>query len=420
MYLFTGRGVRLEPRKAASLNEPVQELPLCGLLAVPLYTLGKTKLELTAGVDGKVAKFAPLALSRSRGHAILAPVSGRIRGVKQMEHPLLGKVPCALLEPEAAIPSHQTQTPRLEPDDWKGFVEAAKQAGITDEYDGRPLYRKLREWKERPPGLILINALDDDPYVSSGIASLLEEGEAAVKGAEAIAAALGGCEVKAAVYDMPGRGRVRGLPKRIGTAEIIRVMGKYPVLPTLKRRLGGKADVVGVQACAALFRAVSEGKPQTDVVVTVAGDAVKQWKNVRAPVGTPVRYLLEQCGLEEGVSWLVGGGTMDGESIGNLEIPLVAGMRCLLALKTRPWAKRYPCIGCGRCMLACPMHLMPYYIAKLKEQKEFKEAMKYGAGDCIHCGACTAACPSGIELTSIIRTVVKRNQRADWSDEDDD
>ena len=417
MYLFTGRGVRLEPRKAASLSGPVEELPLCGRLAVPLYTLGKTKLELTAGMGGKVAKYAPLALSRSRGHAILAPVSGRVLGVELREHPLLGKVPCALLEPDEAVQPCRTSAPPLE--SFAAFVEAAKRAGITDEYDGRPLYRKLREWKESPPSLLLVNALDDDPYVSSGIVSLLEDGEAAVKGAKAITEALGGCEVKAAVFDSLERGRRSKLPRQIGDAEVLRVIGKYPVLPVLRERLGGRVEAVGVQACAALFRAVTEGQPQTELVVTVAGDAVAAWKNLRVPVGTPVGYLLERCGLDENLRWLVGGGTMDGESIPDLQTPLVAGMRCLLALKSRPWAKRFSCIGCGRCMLACPRHLMPYYIAKLKEQKEFAEAMNYGAGECIHCGACTAACPSGIELTAIIRAVVKRNQRAEWSDEDD-
>lgn len=100
-------------------------------------------------MGGKVAKFAPLALSRSRGHAILAPVSGsggKLNGAPSVWKSVLRAAGAGCGD---SFPSHGTAaagTRRL-----KGFVEAAKQAGITDEYAGRPLYRKLRQWKEQPP-----------------------------------------------------------------------------------------------------------------------------------------------------------------------------------------------------------------------------------------------------------------------------
>ena len=50
MYLFTGRGVELPQEKNGSLQGAVQKLPLCPQWEVPLYTLGRTQLELTVGV----------------------------------------------------------------------------------------------------------------------------------------------------------------------------------------------------------------------------------------------------------------------------------------------------------------------------------------------------------------------------------
>ena len=50
MYLFTGRGVEIPQEKNSSLQGEIQKLSLSSRLEVPLYTLGRTQLELTVGV----------------------------------------------------------------------------------------------------------------------------------------------------------------------------------------------------------------------------------------------------------------------------------------------------------------------------------------------------------------------------------
>ena len=149
MYLFTGRGVEIPQEKNSSLQGEIQKLSLSSRLEVPLYTLGRTQLELTVGVGEPIRKYAPLALSPSRNHAILSPVSGKLMGVDSRIHPLLGKVPCALIQ---ADPEGREEKIRPQWETGMGYDKLeriAREAGIVDETDHSPLYRKLRTLRQR-------------------------------------------------------------------------------------------------------------------------------------------------------------------------------------------------------------------------------------------------------------------------------
>ena len=101
--------------------------------------------------------------------------------------------------------------------------------------------------------------------------------------------------------------------------------GKTPakgVLAGRLRRSLGKAGFVGAQACAALYRAVQEGMPQTDTVVTVAGDGVWRAGNLRVPIGTPIGELLERCGVLPDTKLVYIGPAISGEAVTDLSLPV--------------------------------------------------------------------------------------------------
>lgn len=91
----------------------------------------------------------------------------------------------------------------------------------------------------------------------------------------------------------------------------------------------------------AVKRAVIDGEPLTERVVTLTGESVSRPGNVWARLGTPVRHLLEQAGFCPGSDQLViMGGPLMGFTLPWLDVPVVKITNCLLAPSQRRWAKR--------------------------------------------------------------------------------
>jgi electron transport complex protein RnfC len=61
------------------------------------------------------------------------------------------------------------------------------------------------------------------------------------------------------------------------------------------------------------------------------------------------------------------------------------------------------CIRCGGCVTACPMRLVPSYIAQHVKNKNYEQADKYHVLDCIECGCCSFTCPAKIPLVQYMR-----------------
>ena len=65
------------------------------------------------------------------------------------------------------------------------------------------------------------------------------------------------------------------------------------------------------------------------------------------------------------------------------------------------------CIGCGRCVQACPMGLSPTFIEDALFRKDYAEAKRYGAPSCIGCGCCSYVCPAKRFLAQSVKLAKK-------------
>jgi electron transport complex protein RnfC len=161
------------------------------------------------------------------------------------------------------------------------------------------------------------------------------------------------------------------------------------------------AVVSNVGTVFAIYEAVALGKPLIERIVTVTGPVLENPANFKVRIGTPVGNLLEECGgFAAKPGKIVAGGPMMGFALADPGVPVVKGTSGILALserQSRP-ALQTPCIGCGRCVSACPFGLSPTTLYKWIEHREYQEAMNAGLMDCKECGCCGFVCPARIPL----------------------
>lgn len=163
--------------------------------------------------------------------------------------------------------------------------------------------------------------------------------------------------------------------------------------------------VINVGTAAAISKAVREGKPIIDRIVTLTG-RINHPANLRVRIGTTIVDLVDECGgFTEGVEKVVMGGPMMGIALARLDLPVTKGTSSLLALGAEAFIPcELNCMNCGRCTKACPMRLLPNKIDAAARRSRWAVAEEYNALACIECGCCSYVCPSKRELTQSCRT----------------
>ena len=396
--------------------EPVRELLPQGQLLLPLPGAVHAGARLVKE-GSTVTKYEPLTCPQT--HApVNSPVNGTIRELRPITHPLLGETVCAVLEPETAKKGRAGKLRLEEGVDTsvpEGILAVAQAAGIVDEYDGVPLYHKLKRFHRFGRDLLCGVILDEETYVCGSEAAFREAPEELAAGLELAAKACGAEEWRIAVASLKrlqGVDWVREHREKMEEAGLV-----YPSWAMLEKRLraaGKTPERIGAQACIALYRAVKKGTPQVKTVVTVAGEQVKQPANLRVMIGTPLRELLDECGcLPE--SRIFVGSPMTGKLVEDLELPVTADTRCVIASPHTREIHTYACIGCGRCAAVCPEKILPWYLYENLQRGGYTDPEQLlRAQNCRGCNSCSAVCPSGISLGKAVRTAAEVRERSGW------
>ena len=292
------------------------------------------------------------------------------------------------------------------------IVAIAKEAKIVDEIDGVRLWKKLAQGKREGIGALVIDAMDDEPYISSQLGPALQKPEELEQGAQLIRRAIGASKVHIEIYknlfDVEEK-----IPSSIGEIKVERVGGNYPAGSRARLRLkNSNALVIGAGAALYLYRAAFLGLVQTTCFVTVAGNCIANPANYEVPIGMPVGELLETAGLIIDPKRIVVGGSMTGYSVTDpMGVPVGPRTRGVLAFASAYRDMRYVCIGCGRCAAVCPQGLSPYYIYKVMHKHGKKDLSLFDAELCTGCGTCSYVCPAKLDLAQIVRSCAERVQR---------
>ncbi|CAG0910180.1 unnamed protein product, partial [Cyprideis torosa] len=142
-----------------------------------------------------------------------------------------------------------------------------------------------------------------------------------------------------------------------GEKQLIKILtGKEVPSMGLPMSIGIICQNVGTMH--AVHKAVIEGEPLIERLMTVTGDAVKEPCNLRVRIGTSIADCIKAAsGYTSTVQRLIMGGPMMGFALDRDDLPVLKSTNCLLAASAElapPPSSSMPCIRCGECMKVCP------------------------------------------------------------------
>lgn len=166
--------------------------------------------------------------------------------------------------------------------------------------------------------------------------------------------------------------------------------------------------VDNVDTVVAIYKAVIYGQPLMRRIVTVTGDAVADPRNFEVRTGTNYAELLEHAGgLTCAPEKIISGGPMMGFALYDINVPVTKTSSALLGLKEDQVTKyeQTACINCGRCVSACPAHLVPAHLVNFARIKDEERFLKFNGMECCECGSCSYTCPAKRPLAQTIKSM---------------
>ena len=121
-------------------------------------------------------------------------------------------------------------------------------------------------------------------------------------------------------------------------------------------------------------------------------------------------------GLKEHAGKVISGGPMMGQALFSLDLPVTKTSSALTCFSKDMVAAQEPtpCIRCGRCVSACPSHLVPPLMMNAAMKNNCEAFEKLNGMECMECGSCAYVCPAKRPLTQAfkdMRRQVAANRR---------
>jgi electron transport complex protein RnfC len=422
-------GVHPPENKDDTAQLAIRQFPFAPVLIVPLSQhLGKPAIPVIREGQEIIRGQTIAEADGFMSVGMHAPASGTVRKIALAPGISGSMVESVFIEP---LPASTQEIDDGEPCELEAtqdeIIAAIQQAGIVGLGGAAfPTHVKLKPPEGRHLDTLFINGVECEPYLTTDHRVMLEQTDDVFMGIRYLLRATGASNVIIAIEankqdaadklrescpkDMPVTVRVSPVKYPQGAEKMVirALLGKE--IPS-----GGLPADVGAICCnvattAEIGRLLPRGRGIQERVITIGGPGIEKKGNYRIPIGTPVRFALEQTGAVDNISRVFMGGPMMGPSVSNLDIPITKGTSGITAFTTAETGeatghkKVYPCIHCARCVEACPIFLNPSQLGILAKNEEYERMVEgFHLMDCFECGACSYVCPSHIPLVQYFR-----------------
>lgn len=358
---------------------------------------------------------------------VLSSVSGTVKDVTERLTSSGTTELCVVVESDGKYEMDPSWKPleNYESTDPKEYVKRIREAGIVG-FGGAtfPTAVKLSPPPDKKIKWLIVNGVECEPYLNCDNRLMLESPSKIVKGLQLvmrlfpeaqgiIAIEANKPEAISVMEEEVKKQNASGVtvqpltvkyPQGAEKMLIEALTGQEFVMTALPADVG--CIILNARTTHQIYEAIAEGTPAVTRIVTVTGEAIAHPKNIRVPLGTSMRELVDFCGgFKEQPVKILSGGPMMGITLRSIDIPVVKGTSGILALtkESAHIAEESACIRCGRCVAACPMGIVPNELNKLVLLRDYETFEAKGGLNCIECGSCTYSCPANRHLTQSCR-----------------
>jgi electron transport complex protein RnfC len=408
-------------KKTADCTPEKIPVPAEIVLPMSMHIGAPSKPAVKAGDEVKVGQLVAEA-SGFVSSPVYASVSGKVKSVDTFEGANGARTTAVVIASDGL----QTPCEALQPpvvtnmDEFLNAVRDSGSVGLGGA--GFPTAAKLKVNDPSKIEYIIINGAECEPYITSDTRTMTDDADLVYEGALLLKKHMGVKNLIIAIEDnkpAPIK-KMRDLTASDGLIEVWTLPALYPqggekvliynitgrAVPEGKLPLDVGVIVLNCTTVAVIARYIKTGMPLVSKCVTVDGSAVKEPKNVIAPIGTPVKALFDYCGgFKEEPKKVLYGGPMMGIAIHDLNLPVLKNTNAVLAFneKDAKLPEETACIRCGRCVSRCPLQLMPYAIETAYKLKKPELLDKYKVNLCMECGCCAYTCPAKRRLVQVMK-----------------
>lgn len=417
---FSLRGVMLPHRKNTEGMVPVV-MPAPALVTIP--TAG------TIGADAKVCvkvgdevKIGDLIAEQNGfvSSPVHASISGKITKISETVTSRGAICDLITIESDGLMQISEKVTPPTI-NSKEDFVSAVRDSGLVGLGGaGFPTYIKLSP--KTPVDTLILNGAECEPYITSDSIVMSTRADDIREGISAVQKYLGIEKVIIGIEKNKPTAisKMREMASSMSGVSVKVLSERYPqggekvlVYHTTGRVAGyGKLPsdvgciVMNTTTCATLGSFLKTGMPLVSKCITVDGSAVKEPKNVIAPIGTKLSDIFEFVGgFKEEPKKVIYGGPMMGMAVPTLEEPICKNNNAILAFsqKQAKLPQTTSCIRCGACVNHCPYGINPCAIEAAYRKNDLDEMQNAGVRLCMECGCCSYVCPANRPLVQTNR-----------------